>query len=53
MMDDKRMQTIDSIETYAYRTSGHLASEKEEIKCSSIIKRHKKLLTLTMLHKKT
>ena len=53
MMYDKRMQTIDSTETYAYRTSGNLASEKEEIKCSSIIKQHNKLLTLTMLHKKT
>ena len=36
--DDKRMQSIDSIETYAYRTRKDLVSEKEEIKCSSIMK---------------
>ena len=31
---DKRMQSIDSIETYAYRTIKNLVSEKEEIKCN-------------------
>ena len=36
------MRSIDSIETYAYGTSKDLVSEKEEIKCSSIIKRYKK-----------
>ena len=36
------MQTIDSIETYAYGTIKDLVSEKEEIKCSNIIKRYKK-----------
>ena len=36
--DDKRMQSIDWIETYAYATSKDLVSEKEEIKCSNIIK---------------
>ena len=35
------MQSIDSIETYAYRTSKDLVSEKEEIKCNNIIKRYK------------
>ena len=39
--DDKRMQSIDSIETYAYETSKYVISEKEEIKCSNIIKRYK------------
>ena len=39
--DDKRMQPIDSIETYAYGTSKVLVSEKEEIKCSNLIKRYK------------
>ena len=39
--DDKRMQSIDSIETYAYETSKDLVSEKEEIKCSNIIKLYK------------
>ena len=40
--DDKRMQSIDSIETYAYGMSKDLVSEKEEIKCNNIIKRYKK-----------
>ena len=40
--DDKRMQSIDSIETYAYGTSKDLVSDKEEIKCNNIIKRYKK-----------
>ena len=40
--DHKRMRSIDSIETYAYRTSEDLVSKKEEIKCNNIIKRYKK-----------
>ena len=40
--DDKIMLSIDSIETYAYGTSKDLLSEKEEIKCSNIIKQYKK-----------
>ena len=32
------MQSIISIKTYAYGTSKDLVSEKEEIKCSNIIK---------------
>ena len=47
------MRSIDSIETYAYRTSEDLVSKKEEIKCNNIIKRYKKWLTLMMLQKKT
>ena len=43
------MQSIDSIETYAYRTSKDLVSEKEEIKCNNIINRYKKWLTSMML----
>ena len=39
--DDKTMQSIDFIETCAYGTSKDLVREKEEIKCSNIIKRHK------------
>ena len=39
--DDKRMQSIDSIETCAYGTSKDLVSEKEAIKCKNVIKRHK------------
>ena len=34
------MQSIDSIETYAYETSKDLVSETEEIKCSNIIKQY-------------
>ena len=40
--EDKRMQTIDSIETYVHGTIKDLVSEKEEIKCNNIIKRYKK-----------
>ena len=36
--DDKRMQSIDSIETYAFGTSKNLVKEKEEIKYNNIIK---------------
>ena len=36
------MESIDSIETYAYGTSKDLASEKEEIKCNNVIERYKK-----------
>ena len=36
------MKSIDSIETYAYGTSKDLVSEKQEIKCSNIIKQYKK-----------
>ena len=35
------MQSIDSIETYAYGTSKDLVSEKEETKCNNIIKQCK------------
>ena len=39
--NDKRMQSIDLIETYAYRTSKDLVSEKEESKCNNIMKKLK------------
>ena len=39
--DDKRIQSIDSIETYAYGTNKDLVSEKEVIKYNNIIKRYK------------
>ena len=39
--DDKRIQSIDSIETYAYGRSKDLLSEKKEIKCNNIIKQYK------------
>ena len=37
--DDKRMHSIDLIETYAYGMSKYLVSEKEEIKFNNIVKR--------------
>ena len=39
--DDKWIQSIDSIETNAYRKSKDLISKKEEIKCKHIRKRNK------------
>ena len=47
--DDKRMQSIDLIETYTYGISKILISDKEETKCSNTIKCYKKGLTLIML----
>ena len=43
------MKPIYSIERYSYGASKYLVSDKEEIKCSNIIKRYKKWLTLMML----
>ena len=34
--DDRRMQSVDSIETHLYGTSKDLVSKKEEIKCKNI-----------------
>ena len=39
--DDKRMQYIDSIETYSHGISKDLVCKKEEIKCRNIIKQYK------------
>ena len=36
----RRMQSIDSIETYAYGSSKDVITKEEEIKCNSIIKRY-------------
>ena len=41
--DDKRMQSIDSIETYTYRMNKYLVCKKEEIKSSNIIKQFKNI----------
>ena len=35
--DDKRMQSFNSIDTYAYETSKDLVSGKEDIKCHNLI----------------
>ena len=37
----KKIQTIDSIETYAYGKSKDLVCKREEIKCSNIRKQYK------------
>ena len=42
--DGKRIQSIDSIETYGYGISKNLISEKEEIKYNNIRKRIKKMM---------
>ena len=42
--DDKRIQSIDLIETCAYGTSKDLISEKKEIKCNNIITLYKKMM---------
>ena len=39
--DDKRIQSIDWIETYAYGMSKDLVSEKQVIEFNNIIKRYK------------
>ena len=39
---DKRIQPIDLIETYVYGTNKILVSEKEKIKCNTMIKQYKK-----------
>ena len=39
--DDKRMQSINSIETNAYETNKDLVSQKEMIKCNDIIKQYR------------
>ena len=51
--DGKRIQSINSIETYAKGTSKDLVCEKEEIKCKNIIKHSKRWLTLNILQNKT
>ena len=50
--EDKRMQSIDWIETYAYGTSKDLVTEKGEVKCNNIIKRYNKWLILMILQEK-
>ena len=42
--DGKRIQSVDSIETYGYGISKNLISEKEEIKCNNIRKRIKTMM---------
>ena len=51
--DDKRIQSIDSIENYEYRTSKDSICKKENTKCNNMMKQCKIWLTLMMLQKKT
>ena len=44
--DDKKIQSIDSVETCAYGTSKDLVSKREETKCNNIIKQYKNDWTL-------
>ena len=39
--DDKRIQSIDSIEIYVYGTSENMVRKNGEIKCRNIIKQYK------------
>ena len=39
--DDKRKQSIDSIEICAFKTSNYIVCKKEETKCNTIIKQYK------------
>ena len=40
--DDRRIQSIDLIQTYVYETSKDLVYRKEKIKCNNVIKQYKK-----------
>ena len=40
--DDKRIQSIDSVETYAFGTSKDIVCQKEELKCNIIIRKYRK-----------
>ena len=40
--DDKRIQSIDSVETNAFGTSKDIVCQKEEIKCNNIIRKYRK-----------
>ena len=51
--EDKRTQSINSIETHAYGMSKDLVCKKEEIICNNIINQHKIWVTSMMLQKKT
>ena len=41
--NNKRMPSIDSIETYAYETSKHVVCKKEKIKRNDIKKQYKNI----------
>ena len=39
--DDKAIQSIDSIKTYAYGTNTDIVREEEDIECNNTIKQYK------------
>ena len=39
--DDKRLQSINLVQTYAYWTNKNLLHKKKKIKCQNIIKQYK------------
>ena len=45
---DKRIQSMDSIETYTYGMNKDLVYKKEEFKCINIIKQYEKQLTMML-----
>ena len=49
---DKIIQSINSIEAFAYGTNEEVIHRKEDIKCHGIIKQFEKWLTMTMLQKR-
>ena len=51
--EDKWIQPIYSIETYAHGTSKDLELKKEEVKCNNTKKTVQKCLTLIILQRKT
>ena len=51
--DGRRIQSIDSIETYVCRKNKEVVHKKEEIECVNILKHYKKWLTVAMLRNKT
>ena len=54
--DDKRMQSIDSTETYAHGMSKDLVCKKQECKCNNLIRQYKNVyfwLYYKRIHKKT
>ena len=50
---DKKLKSIDSVETYAYGMSKGLICKYERYKCNNIIKQCKKWLALMIFQKKT
>ena len=49
---DKRIESVDLVETYAIGTEKDWIGKKEETKWNNIIKQSEKWLTLMMLQKK-